>query len=80
LIHGTLVDYYPNGNMKRKLEFDMDDPSGEYLKFYKNGKPKLKARVNKGLEDGEWLYYDNQGKLQKRELYKNGNLIEVIEN
>lgn len=83
-LHG---EWIANSNTTGKLEeirfYNMGNKDGEW-KYYSDGVNISRIENWKnGVKDGEWLWYDYNGvdpkKIIKKEVYKDGVLIERIE-
>jgi antitoxin component YwqK of YwqJK toxin-antitoxin module len=84
-----LITYDCNGNFLYEGEMNGDCCIGVFITRYSSGQIKLKAQYkvptdknmndpyNNGFcrPDGEWIYYNADGSVQKKEVYKNGSLV-----
>jgi hypothetical protein len=73
---GSILDNYPNGNPKVRVETKDGLKSGKYREYYEDGSIKVKGSYSKGKKDGRWRYYSKEGKVTKREKYDAGTLVE----
>ena len=69
---GEFVEYFENGQLKRKGNFKDDKQEGEYLSYYENGQLKIKCNLKDGKEEGEYLEYYESGELLYKRYYKQG--------
>ncbi len=53
---------------------------GSYFKYFPSGKLMVAGKYHNGQPDGEWKYYDEAGRIVKKEIYRNGILMQTIEN
>ncbi|MFL0354768.1 toxin-antitoxin system YwqK family antitoxin [Xanthomarina sp. GH4-25] len=69
------TEYYPNGNMKVKVEINKDSLQiGTYEDFYESGELKSKTTYSNGkISDTFYKFYRN-GKIQEKGLEKNNFL------
>ncbi len=61
-IDGYYVEYYRNGNMKSKIQYEDGRRHGECLFYYENGKLKLQSKYKKGERVGKSTVYNDKGK------------------
>ncbi|MBK7310374.1 MAG: hypothetical protein IPI93_06170 [Sphingobacteriaceae bacterium] len=74
--HGEITEYYPNGVIKLKGEFnekavkhgkEYDKKTGAYVAF------------DKSLPVGKWIYYNESGSIIRKEFYNSkGKLLRTI--
>lgn len=72
-------EYYPNGKLKsaysrfekkvKKVYWESDQKTGEYLENYENGNPKTKGFYSADRKSGNWKYFSENGQLIKEENY-----------
>ena len=76
---GQYIMCYENGKLQEIYNYTAGKLNGEYKLFYENGNfEEIGNYVDNKLE-GEYFHYDNVGKLVKKEIYKNGNLLNTEE-
>jgi antitoxin component YwqK of YwqJK toxin-antitoxin module len=75
---GLYVYYYDSGVKYVEGEIVDDKPEGEWHWYHET--EILSSRVNfiNGKKEGEQIFYDVTSKELKKEIYKNGELIDVI--
>lgn len=61
-IDGLYIEYYRNGTMKSKIQYEDGLRHGECMYFYENGKLKLSCKYKKGERVGKSTVYNDQGK------------------
>jgi|TARA_B110000261_G_scaffold163793_1_gene210837 antitoxin component YwqK of YwqJK toxin-antitoxin module len=81
--------YYPSGAKKTETNFQgfhqgfcSQNPSyfiknGLFQEWHENGKPKTTGMWENNIKEGNWTYFTNTGNIEKIEVYKNEELIEV---
>lgn len=45
--------------------------------FYPTGEKKASGHWREGKKDGEWLYFEKDGSLTRKEMYRQGELLEL---
>lgn len=82
--YGTLRlfygEYYPNGQLKSKYDFDKQGSfHGESISYFENGNIKSRGYFNHGLYAGKWENYTTSGKLNSVVTYNlSGEMIREI--
>lgn len=73
--HVVKFDYYPNGDLKTKIEIISESlDSLSYEEYYSNGKLKSKGYIKQnGLKIGYWEYYSQLNSLIANGNYDDGN-------
>ena len=61
-IDGYFIEYYRNGNMKSKIQYEDGRRHGECIFYYENGKMKLQSKYKKGERVGKSTVYNDKGK------------------
>lgn len=80
--YGKSKELYPSGKLKSKGEYHKGSKIGTWHYYYQNGVKKhiayyqYKSRIDYPV--GTWLYWNKKGILIKKEVYKEGLLIESI--
>jgi antitoxin component YwqK of YwqJK toxin-antitoxin module len=86
-IQGTMKDnknnglwkyYYQSGALESEGEFKDDLVSDKWTWYYKNGKIKETGIFIKGKREGKWTSYFINGEIKAIFLFRNGNVIDVI--
>lgn len=62
---GTMIKRHPNGVVSLRAAYKRVN-NNNYADLYKDGYC---------IPDGEWIYYDENGSITKKEIYKEGKLI-----
>ena len=70
--NGLYKEFYPNGNVKKGINYDMGKQLGEYSEYFPDGKLKLKGKV----ENGQTFVYNIYDTLSQDQL-QNGNGLVV---
>ncbi|UAB85732.1 hypothetical protein INR75_06880 [Zunongwangia sp. SCSIO 43204] len=78
-----IEDFHQNGNLKTQKVFNTEKyiNSGklvleDYMEYYNNQQVRLKFTIKENKLDGELVAYWNNGNLKRKDLYKEGKLIE----
>lgn len=61
-IDGYYIEYYRNGNMKSKIQYEDGRRHGECIFYYENGNKKLESKYKKGERAGKSTVYNEKGK------------------
>jgi len=65
--------WYPNGQVKEKVEVNADDERhGLYVGYYPNGQKKEEGRYRNNKKHGKWTRWDDQGKVVFEAEYIDG--------
>lgn len=70
---GAYTEFYENGQIKIKANYNNDQLEGFYYEFLENGKKSLDTQYTKGLKNGLNRIYTN-GLLTKEEIWVDGLL------
>ena len=74
-------EYFESGNIKTTGSYSISSKrSGIWKTFYEDGKIESIANFVRGQLDGNFKYFYDNGQLWTLQVYKQGNLIEVISN
>lgn len=80
--YGKFKERYPSGKIKTTGEYHKGSKIGTWHHYYENGTKKLTAYYQyKSTTDypiGSWVYWDEKGNILKKEIYKDGVLVETI--
>lgn len=49
--------------------------NGSYYSYYPNGKILVEAFYKNSMRDSIWTFYSSEGEIYKKEIYKNGKLL-----
>ncbi len=74
-LHGEAKGWYPNGNIKFKGQFFLNEKDGKWYYWYKNGKAEAIEIYNKGKATGTWLTWYKSGKLLSRKNFIDDKLF-----
>lgn len=76
------IDYYPNKKIKYRSQYVKHKGNqilhGSTVYFYDNGKIKAEFEYIDGVQDGIQTYYNMDGSIDKREIFKRGNIVHTI--
>jgi antitoxin component YwqK of YwqJK toxin-antitoxin module len=72
-----IIEYYshPNDTFSQKVSYKNDKPHGIWELYHRNGKIKYRYNYSEGKKDGLQEDFNKSGKLIKKEIYKDGVLI-----
>ncbi len=71
-INGVLLQYYPSGQIKAKIEYKNGQKHGHITIYYPDGKIKVQGKYKNGQKHGRWIFYDKAGNKISEEKWKNG--------
>lgn len=69
--NGIWIKYWPNGNIRSKINYKNGRTNGAYTTYFQNGKVEEKGKVIAGMMQGEFTLFWPNGKLRQK---KNFNL------
>lgn len=69
---GQWEEYYTNGNIKARGQYQDGKKTGEWIYFYPNGKIEQRGKYVNGLPHGKWLWFYDNGQLLREENYVKG--------
>lgn len=84
-----VVEYYKNGNVKRRTYYNKEEMKYWSFNYYPDGAPESKGRYKYFIsgeknrstyaafyptKNGKWLYFNADGKLIRKEKYSGGTL------
>ena len=77
-----LIDYYLNGNIKRKGISTVPYPNEEYYvgvvkTYFDTGELQTRVRYTEGKRDGSWKEFYKSGKIKERGKYRNGEKVGI---
>jgi len=78
-LNGPFILYYENGNKMIEGYMVNNAWEGERIWYFWNGNIQDKGAFNNVGKDGIWEYYTEDGMLDKKVLYKDGDIVEVLE-
>ena len=76
---GNWEQYFSDGKLKLRGNYDNDENEGEITAYYPSGKMLYSGNYHDGLRIGTWIYYDDKGNVEKKEIYKNGVIVKEEE-
>lgn len=77
---GAITEYYGNGQLKKKIEFDDKKGYARFeMNFHENGRIKSDTIMYyKGKKEGEVNYYDeNSGEITEKYIYARDSLLSI---
>lgn len=77
--NGLWKYYYPSGQLESEGNFKDDLVSDKWTWYYENGKIKESGIFVKGKREGTWTSYLQNGEVKAIFLFKDGNVIDVID-
>jgi antitoxin component YwqK of YwqJK toxin-antitoxin module len=69
ILDGTLVSYYPNGELKIKGEYKQGRLYGKWESWYEGGKKKYEVNYVNDTLSGNYMQWYNTGVLKEKGLY-----------
>jgi TonB family protein len=76
LLHGLFQEWYEDGQIKIKENFNEGLPDGPMKQWRKDGKLELDVQYSKGEKHGYFISYYENGQMARKELYDNGKFVE----
>jgi antitoxin component YwqK of YwqJK toxin-antitoxin module len=76
---GPWEQYYTDGKLKLKCAYNNDLKDGPLLTYHMSGRIWLTGQYISGDADGTWTYYTDDGKVEKKEYYQKGRLLNTEE-
>ena len=76
--NGIWKQYYPDGQLKLTGQHINGEKDGEFKYYNTSGKLDVYGSYHSSLREGEWFYLNEESKVIKKEIYKNGNLIDEV--
>jgi antitoxin component YwqK of YwqJK toxin-antitoxin module len=81
VINGETKFYHENGSLKSQGLMDKNFKKERWVDYFENGNIRLEYELreyyNKEQKIGVWSYFDESQKLEKIEIYRDGNLVET---
>ena len=74
ILHGTFVEFYPNGNRFSAGSYAHGKRHGPWKFWYEDGPAARVARYQLGVPEGRWLWYRSDGTRSREASYANGKL------
>jgi uncharacterized protein len=71
--------YYDNGKLWYKGEYKNGKADGYWETYFDNGKIWVKSNYVNGSRDGYWVWYYEDGGVYSTELFKDGDLVEILD-
>jgi len=78
LLDSTLIEYYPDGKVKKKDQFKDGKRDGKSFIYDKKGTLIQELEYRNGVIDGEIISYNPDGKIKIRAKYKDGELNGIV--
>ena len=78
-LHGRVVVWYENGQMKSRHTYKDGKQSGRWTDWYESGQKKLDTRYKDGQQDGPWTVWDKHGNITKQTTYSHGHEVCTLE-
>ncbi|SIP85995.1 MORN repeat protein [Pacmanvirus A23] len=72
--HGLHLEWYPDGKLKKKGNFDNGVEHGEVCLWYENGNKKLLCNYVFGKQNGEKIHWDSFGRITSKHFFKDDKL------
>lgn len=72
---GPWEQYFSDGLMKASGNFVDDEKQGPFDYYYPNGRLRVTGSYVDSYKTGDWFYMDEEGKVIKKEVYKEGRII-----
>jgi hypothetical protein len=69
-----VVEYYKNGNVKRRTYYTKHLKKYWQFTFYADASPMAKGKFKGDKKKGKWLYFNANGNLIKKEKWTKGDL------
>ncbi len=73
---GTLIEYYPNGNISGEEEFTNGHRDGVQRRFFQNNQIEEELYIKYNRLDGVFKRWDINGKLLRETIWQNGVCIQ----
>jgi antitoxin component YwqK of YwqJK toxin-antitoxin module len=77
-VEGEFIQWWPNGNIRYRLNFKHDQMNGQQFVFYPNGNKQQESNYAEGKEDGIQRVWNENGQLLSNYTIKNKKLYGVI--
>jgi len=61
-LNGEYVEYYLNGNVKVRIEYESNKRNGECIYYYENGNKRYECKYKNGKRSGKATVYNDKGK------------------
>lgn len=71
-LNGKTTDYYEDGNILSKGDFD--NGLGFITYFFPNGTKQKEGEIENNKEHGFWTYYFENGKIKSQGSFRNGKM------
>lgn len=76
---GPWVQYYESGKKMAEGNYLNNQLDGEVTYFYSSGKPRSRGSYKRGLMDGVWYFFSSDLKVDHKEVWKLGRMMETTE-
>lgn len=75
-LHGTMIEYFPDGKPKRKTNYHRDERHGKVEHFHPGGRLFIVERWKHNEKHGWWITYEESGKELGRKYFFEGEELE----
>ena len=79
LKQGPWVQYFSDGSIKAEGTYKDDEMHGLFVLHHISGQVEVSGSYDEGKKVGTWVHLNEIGEMVKKEIYKNGTLIESEE-
>ncbi|KAF2512808.1 toxin-antitoxin system YwqK family antitoxin [Flavobacterium zhairuonense] len=76
-IDGNGKQWYPNGKLQADLNYISGKKNGKAFKYHDNGNLQVEGSYKNDKQEGVWKWYDDKGKFIQKDIYVDGELIEI---
>jgi len=73
---GPWIQYFTDGKVKSKGTYIDDLLEGSFIIYHLNGMVEISGFYKNSVKDGIWVYMKETGEMEKREVYREGLLVE----
>jgi antitoxin component YwqK of YwqJK toxin-antitoxin module len=84
MLHGLVVKYWDNGNLKSEAEYRNDILHGFYRDFYRSGSKNRQGNYQRGLRNGIFTKYWENVNIRTTVIFENdlehGDMLEYYKN
>lgn len=84
MLHGLVVKYWPNGNLKSEAEYRNDILHGFYRDFYRSSGKNRQGNYQRGLRNGVFTKYWENGNIRTTVTFEDdlehGDMLEYYKN
>ncbi len=76
--NGNYKRFYPDGQLEEEGTYLAGKYHGKRIQYYRNGNIRMIGYYNQGIKKGEWIIFNSAKKVIRKEIYKNNQLIKII--